>query len=244
MQNTISIVVSKRPGVLAQIVSTLMREGCKLMRQAVAAADDPSRQRFTITVEGPEAALSNLSKVLSPFGSVEQRERGRPAAEGPAAGWMETAVQEILASFPDVAVRVRSLARGLPRESRAKTLSSLGERLGRREYARSYALGSPLKLEPALRRMVLPAFRQLARTELEGSSLRLAACPFCADAEAEGPCCDFLVGFARGLLDAAPATAGTVVRETRCRAAGDPFCELVFSVPRATLVPAAPETRT
>jgi predicted hydrocarbon binding protein len=226
MQNTISIVMSRRPGLLAQVVSALVREDCKLLRQAVSNAGDPSLQRFTITVEGPETAVHNLPLLLRSFGSVEQAAPGAPAAE---AVDLEAAVRDIVAAFPDVAERVRVLARSLPAASRAETLSSIGERLGRREYQRGYALGSPLKLEPALRRMVLPAVRQLAKAELEGAAIRLPACPFCAATRtAAGPGCEFLVGFARGLLHSAAATAGTEVREARCRAAGDPFCELVF----------------
>jgi predicted hydrocarbon binding protein len=227
MQNTFSILVSRRPGLLAQIVSALVREGCKLERQAVSQAGDPSLQRFTVTVEGPETIVHNLPRLLFRFGDVEKQNDGVAAAE-PKRADVEAAAQEIVAAFPDVAERVRALARSLPAASRTETLSSLGERLGRREFQRNYALGSPLQLEQALRRMVLPAVRQLAKVELEGSSLRLPACPFCAAPRAEAPGCEFLAGFVRGLLHASPATAGTLVREARCRATGDPFCELVF----------------
>lgn len=231
MQVTISIVVSRRPGLLAQVVAVLMREDCKLLRQAVSKADDPARQRFTITVEGPEAAIHDLPRLLRAFGSVEPPGLGAPPAAAPQPAAVEAAVQDIVAAFPDVAERVQALARSLPEGARAATLAALGERLGRREYQRGYALGSPLKLEQALRRMVLPAIRQLAKADLDGSALRLPGCPFCAARPAEGRGCDFLVGFARGLLHAAPVTADTAVREARCRAAGDPFCELVFAAP-------------
>ena len=237
MQVTIAIVVGRRPGLLAQVVAVLMREDCKLLRQAVSKADDPALQRFTITVEGPETAIHDLPRLLRAFGSVETPGTpgtpgiGAPAAAPPPPAAVEAAVQDIVAAFPDVAERVQALARALPVGMRAATLSSLGERLGRREYQRGYALGSPLKLEQALRRMVLPAVRQLARADIEASALRLPGCPFCAAPPAGGRGCDFLVGFARGLLHAAPATADTAVREARCRAAGDPFCELVFAAP-------------
>ncbi len=230
MQNTFSILVSRRPGLLAQVVSALVREGCKLERQAVSPAEDPAMQRFTVTVEGPEAAVRNLSRLLLRFGDVEKQAPAAtlPAPAEPQPVDVEAAVQEIVAAFPDVAERVCALARSLPAAARTEALVSLGERLGRREFQRNYALGSPLKLDQALRRMVLPAVRQLAKADLEGAALRLPACPFCAAPHAEVPSCDFLVGFARGLLHAAPATAGTVVREARCRATGAPYCELVF----------------
>jgi len=64
MQQTFSILVSRRPGLLAQVVSALVREGCKLERQAVSQADDPSLQRFTVTVEGPEPVVNNLPRLL------------------------------------------------------------------------------------------------------------------------------------------------------------------------------------
>lgn len=228
MQNTISIVVRRRPGLLAQIVSALVREDCKLLHQAASSAGDPSLQRLTITVDGPETAVQNLPHLLRSYGSVQLPAPDAPVAKEPPPADLETAAQDIVALFPDVAERVRALARSLPAASRGATLSSLGERLGRREYQRSYALGSPLKLELALRRIVLPALRQLAKAELEESAIRLPGCPFCSAAPAAAPGCAFLVGFARGLLHAAPATARATVREARCLAAGGPFCELVF----------------
>lgn len=245
MQNTVSILVSRRPGLLAQIVAALVGAGCTLQRQAVAAADDPTLQRFTITVEGPEAIVQDLPRLLLRFGDVEQqapasaspRQPANPANPATPAtpatpADIERAAREIVAAFPDVAERVRALAAGVPRASRGEVLSSLGERLGRREYQRGgYGLGSPLKLEQALRRMVLPAVRQLAKADLDGYSLRLPTCRFCVAASAEPPGCEFVVGFARGLLHSAPATAGAVVREARCRAKGDPYCELVFIAP-------------
>src|SRR6202043_74411 len=269
MQVTISIVVSRRPGLLAQVVSVLMREECKLLRQAGSKADDPASQLFPIPLEGPEAAIHDLPRLLRTFGSIEPQGLGAQPAAAPQPAAGEAAVEDIVATFPDVAERVQALARSLPegvraatlsslgerlgrREDqpgyalgsplklepgpgpegvRAATLSSLGERLGRREYQRGYALGSPLKLEQALRRMVLPAIRQLAKADLVGSALRLPGCPFCAARPANGRGCDFLVGFARGLLHAAPATADTAVHEAHGRAAGDPFCELLFAAP-------------
>jgi predicted hydrocarbon binding protein len=227
MQHTFSILVNRRPGLLAQIVSALVREGCKLARQAVVPADDPLLQRFTVTVDGPEAVVQNLPRLLFRFGDVEKPAAGGATSE-PQRVDVESASREIVAAFPAVAEPVRAFARSLSAASRTETLSSLGERLGRREFQRNYALGSPLKLEQALRRMVLPAVRQMAKVDLEGSALRLPACPFCAVQRDEVPGCDFLVGFVRGLLHAAPATAGTVVSEARCRATGAPYCELVF----------------
>jgi hypothetical protein len=234
VQDTISIVVSRRRGLLTQVVSALVREGCKLRSQEVSDAGDPSLQRFTIIVEGPPAALHNLPRLLRPFGEIEQQTHGAPAAAAAPPAELETVMHDIVAAFPEVAERVRAFARSLPAPARAGALATLGERLGRREYQRSYALGSPLKLDQALRRMVLPAIRQLAplaAAELEGSALRLPACPFCSAPRDESPGCEFLVGFARGLLQASRATAGAAVRETRCRAAGAPCCELVFIAP-------------
>jgi predicted hydrocarbon binding protein len=224
--------VSRRRGLLTQVVSALVREGCKLRGQEVSEVGDPSLQRFTITVEGPPAALHNLPRVLRPFGEVDQQPPDAPAAPPPVD--LEAAMQDIVAAFPDVAERVRALARSLPAPARAGILTMLGERLGRREYQRSYALGSPLKIDQALRRMVLPAVRQLvlfAAAELDGSVLRLSACPFCTAPRDESPGCEFLAGFARGLLQASRAPAGAAVREARCRAAGAPCCELVFIAP-------------
>src|SRR4051794_10766083 len=119
MQNTFSILVSRRPGLLAQIVSALVREGCKLERQAVSQADDPSQQRFTVTVDGPETVVTNLARLLVRFGDVEKPTDGAATAE-PQRADVEAAVQEIVAAFPDVAERVRALARSLPAASRTE----------------------------------------------------------------------------------------------------------------------------
>lgn len=228
MQSTVSVVVRRQPGLLAQIVSAVLREGCKLINQNVVATTDAELQRFTLTLEIPESAAGSVAQVLRGFGELvpEQRGSARTAA-APAEASLETVFAELVDSYPAIGGRVQRLALSLPAAERAAALSALGERLGRREYLANYSLGSPLKLEAALRRMVAPALRRMAKIEVDGFAVRLPDCPFCTGLRGTEPSCDFLTGFLKGFLDAAPATAGTAVRETHCHAAGDRVCEFV-----------------
>jgi predicted hydrocarbon binding protein len=239
MKFIISLVARKRSGMLAQIATQVFRADCQLLDQSIAMLRDPEFWDVTLTLEGSEAAaeqmkagleaLDGVLKVGYPSGpaapaAAAAAGTGRPLGAVDVETRLQAALAEIVDAFPQIVDPVQRFAASFEGAGRREASFRLGQRMGRREYKRSFSLGSPLKLELALRRMVVPALRPFARAEVQDTTLRVPNCPFCINLRAAEPCCDFLGGFLQGFLDAHPGTPGLRVREVQCKACGHAEC--------------------
>ena len=236
MKFMISLVARKRSGMLAQIATEVFRAECQLLDQSIAMLRDPEFWDLTLTLEGSEAAaeraragleaLDGVLKVANPSGPAAPAAAAavRPVGAADVEVRLQAALAEIVDAFPQIVDPVQRFAASLEGAGRREASFRLGQRMGRREYKRSFSLGSPLKLDLALRRMVVPALRPFARAEAQDTTLRVPNCPFCINLRAAEPCCDFLGGFLQGFLDAHPGTPGLRVREVQCKACGHAEC--------------------
>ncbi|HXO20835.1 MAG TPA: 4-vinyl reductase [Thermoanaerobaculia bacterium] len=238
MQTRLSLAAKKREGLLAQIGAEVFRGGFQLLDPKVTTPHDPEVYEITLIVEGPEPAVPQLKVNLKALEGVFEVDNVFPENGGGAAApadleaRLQAAFAAVVDSYPHIATPVQEFASSLDAAVRPAAVFSLGQRVGKREYKKSFSLGSPLKLELALRRMAVLALRPFARAESEGSSVRVLSCPFCINLRAAEPCCDFLAGFLQGLLEANPLTAGVRVKEVRCRACGDPDCTFSCTLER------------
>ncbi len=239
MKFIISLVARKRSGMLSQIATEVFRSDCQLLDQSITMLRDPEFWDVTLTLEGSEAAaervragletLDGVLKVGNPSvpaapGAATAASTSRPAGAVDIETRLQAALAEIVDAFPQIVDPVQRFAASFEGAGRREASFRLGQRMGRREYKRSFSLGSPLKLELALRRMVLPALRPFAKAEVQDTTLRVPNCPFCINLRAAEPCCDFLGGFLQGFLDAHPGTPGLRVREVQCKACGHAEC--------------------
>ncbi len=237
MKIVLSVVATKKVGMLAQIAVEVFRADCQLIDQKMAAVDDPQIYDLTLVLEGSETAASRVIAGLRALDGVVRVEDRAAAAPAPPAGArarrgaadnlearLQAAFVEVIDAFPQIVGPVQKFANSLEGASRKEAVFRLGQRAGRREYKRNFSLGSPLKLELALRRMLTPAVRPFAKAVAGDSALSLPDCPFCINLHAAEPCCDFLGGFLQGFLDANPGTPGMRVKEVRCKACGDAEC--------------------
>jgi predicted hydrocarbon binding protein len=232
MKIELSLVAKKRVGVLAQIASEVFREGFQLLDQKIATLNDPEFYDLTLVLEGPEVAAGRVASNLKALDAVLKLE-DRSRAERPRAAAisveelaprLQAAFVQVVDAFPDVAGPVQRFAATLEGASRRHALFSLGQRVGRREYKKRFSLGSPLKLDLALRRIAVPALRPFAKVDAADSKLWVRSCPFCINLRAAEPCCDFLAGFLHGLLEANPGTPDVRVQEVQCKACGHAEC--------------------
>jgi predicted hydrocarbon binding protein len=237
MKITLSLVAKKRTGVLAQIATEIFHEGFFLIDQKIATLSDPEFYDLTLILEGPELAAARVAARLRALDSVIKLEDGSRAARPPEAApgedlapRLQAAFIQVIEAFPEVAGPVQRFAASLDSASRRRALFSLGQRVGRREYKKGFSLGSPLKLDLALRRIAVPALRPFAKAEVAESILSVRSCPFCINLRAHEPCCDFLAGFLNGLLESNPGTAFVRVQELRCKACGHGECAFSCTV--------------
>jgi predicted hydrocarbon binding protein len=236
MRFMISLVARKRSGMLAQIATEVFRADCQLLDQSIATLRDPEFWDLTLTLEGSEPAAERVRAGLETLDGVLKvgnhsgpaapaaAAAGRPVGAADIEARLQAALVEIVDAFPQIVDPVQRFAASLEGASRREASFRLGQRMGRREYKRSFSLGSPLKLDLALRRMVVPALRPFARAEAQDTTVRVPNCPFCINLRAAEPCCDFLGGFLQGFLDAHPGTPGLRVREVQCKACGHAEC--------------------
>ena len=70
MKHTIAAIVENRPGVLVRIAALFSRRGFNIDSLTVGATDNPDYSRMTITVEGDEIVLEQVTKQLNKLVNV------------------------------------------------------------------------------------------------------------------------------------------------------------------------------
>ncbi|MBT2749247.1 MULTISPECIES: 4-vinyl reductase [unclassified Lysobacter] len=139
---------------------------------------------------------------------------------------VETLLPQLARNYPNILLQLVALERELPPAQREATLRYIGQRVGAWVYKRDFALGGQLPLADSVRRIALPAMRQLVQAELHDDVLRVRNSPFCHRGES-GECCHFLRGMLGGLLEGQHGTHVHVV-ESQCRNTGAETCRFEF----------------
>ncbi|QQP94760.1 V4R domain-containing protein [Lysobacter enzymogenes] len=139
---------------------------------------------------------------------------------------VETLLPQLARNYPNILLQLVALERELPPAQREATLRYIGQRVGAWVYKRDFALGGQLPMADSVRRIALPAMRQLVQAELHDDSLRVRNSPFCHRGE-HGECCHFLRGMLGGLLEGQHGGNVRVV-ESQCRNTGAETCRFDF----------------
>ncbi|MFD0319858.1 V4R domain-containing protein [Lysobacter gummosus] len=139
---------------------------------------------------------------------------------------METLLPQLARNYPNILLQLVALERELPPAQREATLRYIGQRVGAWVYKRDFALGGQLPLADSVRRIALPAMRQLVQAELHEDVLKVRNSPFCHRGES-GECCHFLRGMLGGLLEGQHGAHVHVV-ESQCRNTGAETCRFEF----------------
>lgn len=139
---------------------------------------------------------------------------------------VETLLPQLARNYPNILLQLVALERELPPAQREATLRYIGQRVGAWVYKRDFALGGQLPLADSVRRIALPAMRQLVQAELQDDVLRVRNSPFCHRGE-HGECCHFLRGMLGGLLEGQHG-GNVLVVESQCRNTGAETCRFEF----------------
>jgi len=232
MLANVTILVKKGTHSLAGVALGLSPKGYRVKSQETTEAE-PGLERIKLFLKCPDTSSDQLEK---DFQSLEQDIRvekiefdNKPTATAAESTRTEKEVLEDIArAFPNVSTIVRLYGQTLSDETRSQTLFNIGTKIGRATYKKDFALGSPLKMPVAWRRMIVPAVRNFGETKADDDSVTLLNCPFCSSASNGVNCCEFVTGFVQGLLDAAPHTQGTRVHEEECKTKGSQGCTFVI----------------
>jgi predicted hydrocarbon binding protein len=168
-----------------------------------------------IAIAPPKAAL----RVAGP--SVVETE---PPAAAPDIAQIEQLLPRLAQDFPRIYPGLSALENGVAEPAREPSLFLVGRRMGVWVHKRDYAEGIGLSLGDAIRRVAVPALRQLAEIEQRGVHVHVLNCPMCVSGGRSG--CRFYGGYLEGLLGAAVAGKKVRVRHLSCRGDGAAHCSL------------------
>ncbi|MGZ8216096.1 hypothetical protein [Methylomagnum sp.] len=234
MQHELTITAPNQSGFFAKIMMAVRRRGCQMVGQRRDVQGDT--QIVTLIISGADALTMALAEDIESIGSAvkatvtahpEVVHVGRQALETglttPAAP-RSAFLSKLVKDHPNLEDLVKQAEAERDEEATGNILVAIGDRVGRREYARHYALGSPLKLQSALPRMVVPAMKQFVNATAEDEMVVIPACSFCNRDPAQGKSCGFLQGFISGLLRSAPTTSTVTVVQSGCALKGHASC--------------------
>ena len=230
METVITIGGADKAGALARLVVFLTHKGYSVKGQRITELPSGSRLlkiRLGLA-EVDKDALSTELRALDPHYSVLSVafEGGNGAEKKTAQTPAQSAaalIKEMANQFPDIVPLVRAYGGAFALEAREEALFEAGKKLGAFNYRKEWSFGSPLRMPAALRRALVPALEKFCMVEATDTEVVLPDSPFCGAAD-QLNCCDFVVGFMQGFLDAGPLSMYTTVRKVNCRATGHARC--------------------
>lgn len=150
-----------------------------------------------------------------------------PPAMLPDIAWVEQLLPKLTDEFPHIYPRLAMLENNVAESAREPSLFLAGRRTGAWVCKRDYPAGAPLSLGDAIKRIAVPALRQLAEIEQRGVHVHVLNSPLCTAGGRSG--CRFYGGYLEGLLGMAVTGKKVRARHLSCRSAGAAHCSLEIS---------------
>jgi hypothetical protein len=150
-----------------------------------------------------------------------------PHGAGPDVGQVESTLPQLARDYPKIFPWLRNLEHAVAPEAREASLQLAGRRTGAWVYKRDYAMGAKLNLVDAIKRIAVPALRELATVEWRDGQLLIQNSPLCSPGSASG--CRFFSGYLEGVLGGSVAPQTVFVRNLFCRSHGAASCVLEIS---------------
>ena len=245
----IQVLSDRREGLVMELGQVIVANRYALLRQRL--THDGRGARLSMVVRGPpeqrfalEEMLGTHCRVLSfeaalceettaiavapPSAGLRVASSSMVAAELPAAApdiaQIERLLPRLAQDFPYIYPGLAALEHGVADPAREPSLFLAGRRMGVWVHKRDYADGVGLNLGDAIRRIAVPALRQLAEIEQRGVHVHILNSPLCAPGGRSG--CRFYGGYLEGLLGAAVAGKKIRARHLSCRSDGAAHCSL------------------
>jgi hypothetical protein len=249
----IQVFSDRREGLLVELGRVVVANNFSLLRQRL--TQDSRGACLSMLVRGPdeqrfalEEMLGTHNRVLSfeaaltgealAIGAVAAGMPQSPPTEPPATlersvvaapdiSQVEHILPKLAQDYPHIYPWLVALESSVDESVRESSLMLAGRRTGAWVYKRDYALGAKLALADALKRIAVPALRQLADIEQHGVHVHILNSPLCAPGMHSG--CKFYGGYMEGLLGASVAPRKVFVRHLSCRGNGAALCSLEIS---------------
>ena len=249
----IQVLSDRREGLLVELGRVVVANNFSLLRQRL--TQDSRGARLSMLVRGPveqrfvlEEMLGTHNRVLSfeaalageagiaptaavMFPAPADLEAATPAPLPPASlpdvSQVEHILPKLAQDYPQIYPWLVALENSVAESVRESSLILAGRRTGAWVYKRDYALGAKLGLAEAIKRIAVPALRQLADIEQHGVHVHILNSPLCAPGAHSG--CKFYGGYLEGLLSKSVEPRKVFVRHLSCRGTGAAFCSLEIS---------------
>jgi predicted hydrocarbon binding protein len=140
---------------------------------------------------------------------------------------VEHILPKLAQEYPNIYPWLVALENSVSDSVRESSLMLAGRRTGAWVYKRDYAMGAKLSLSDAIKRIGVPALKQLVDIEQHGVHINILNSPLCAPGVQSG--CKFYGGYLEGLLGASVAPKKVFVRHLSCRGAGAAHCVMEIS---------------
>lgn len=140
---------------------------------------------------------------------------------------VEHVATNIVNNFSKIGPLVQDFVSKCPEANRISLTYALGHQVGQKIYQRDYALGKPLKLELALKRMLSDAVSSFGKISCNQRMMSIDNNIFCNNADPANHC-EFTKGFMTGFLHQSPKTNDAKVENISCRCQGQLSCSFEF----------------
>lgn len=146
---------------------------------------------------------------------------------GPDVRQVESTLPQLARDYPKVFPWLLTLERAVAADAREASLQLAGRRTGAWVYKRDYAMGAKLGLADAIKRIAIPAIRELTTVDWRDGQLHIQNSPICSPGGHSG--CRFYSGYLEGVLGGSVAPQTVFVRSLYCRSTGAGSCVLEIS---------------
>ncbi|WP_240732616.1 MULTISPECIES: 4-vinyl reductase [Dyella] len=248
------ILSDRREGLLVDLGRLVVASGYTLLRQRL--SQDQRGTWLTMRVRGPAEHQSSLEEGLATHARVRSFETAlagvghaptpplvtpAPVATpapvpAPAAGspdlpadvrQVEAVLPQLARDYPKVYPWLLTLEHAVADPARKPSLLLAGQRTGTWIYKRDYAMGAKLPLVDAIKRIALPALRELVAAECRDGQFHIQNSPLCPPGGHTG--CHFFAGYLEGVLNGAMGRHDVEVHRLHCRSDGAPACVIDVS---------------
>lgn len=251
----VQVLSDRREGLLVELGRVVVANGFTLVRQRL--SQDSRGTWLTMIVRGPtdrqlamEEALATHSRVLSfeaglaegrPAMAAMTQAQGSPGpvpiaapapapptpSAGPDVHQVESTLPQLARDYPKIFPWLRNLEHAVAADAREASLHLAGRRTGAWVYKRDFAMGAKLSLVDAIKRIAVPAMRELASVDWRDGQLLIQNSPLCSPGSHSG--CRFFSGYLEGVLGGSVEPQTVFVRNLFCRSHGAASCILEIS---------------